>query len=839
MTGQTSDVQFEVTGMTCASCVRRVERALKKQPGVQEATVNLAMESASVRFDPSTTALGALLDSVADAGYDARRERLELAVRGMTCASCVRRVERALLKQPGVIAASVNLATERADVEYLPRAVSPQRLKTVLAEAGYEALDLQPAGDAQQEAREAEQAGLRRELRLAAALSGPLVVLAMLPMLLPAATRWLSTLLPLRAWDFVQLVLATPVQFYVGRRFYRQGWAELRHQSPGMNTLVMLGSSAAYGYSLLALLSPGLFPAGTAHLYFEASAVIITLVLFGKLLEARAKGRTSEAIQKLMRLQAKTAWVLRDGGPLELPIEAVVPGDRIQVRPGERLPVDGVVLEGRSYVDESMLSGEPLPVEKTTGAEVVGGTINTTGAFVFQASRVGADTVLAQIIKMVEQAQAAKPPIQQLADRIAAVFVPIVIVAAAATFGIWLVVGPEPALSYAFVAAVSVLVIACPCAMGLATPTAVMVGTGKAAQMGTLFRQGSALESLARLDTVVLDKTGTLTKGQPELTDVHALGLPEDELLALVAAAEDQSEHPIARALVSAARVRGLSLAKAEDFQAEAGHGLTARVQGRQVQVGALRYMQLLDIDVAAENERAAAYARQAKTPIYAAVDGRLAGVLAVADPLKDGSADAVRRLHETGLHVAMLTGDHRATAEAVALQAGIEQVLAEVLPDQKAAEVQRLQAEGRRVAFVGDGINDAPALAQADVGIAIGTGTDVAIETGDVILMRGDLRGLLDALALARRTMRTIRLNFFWAYGYNVALIPVAAGALYPLTGLLLSPMLAAAAMSLSSLFVVTNSLRLRRFQPQAVAAGVLSSGPPVPASEPAAAQR
>ncbi len=746
------------------------------------------------------------------------KNRIELGVQGMTCASCVARVERVLKKQPGVANATVNLATEKASIEFSPDAVSVQRLKAAIEDAGYEPVDLAAEPDAQAVAHEHEQEKLRRALVLGAALSAPLVLIAMLPMLVPGLEAAMARIFPMPVWGALELALATPVQFVVGKRFYRQGWAEISHKSPGMNTLVMMGSSAAYFYSLVALIAPSIFPAGTAHLYFEASAVIITLILFGKYLEAKAKGRTSEAIKKLMQLQVKTARVLRDGESVELPIDAVVPGDHVQVRPGERVPVDGVVLEGKSFVDESMITGEPVPVEKTADAEVVGGTINKSGAFVFSATRVGADTVLSQIIKMVEEAQSTKPPIQQLADRIAAVFVPVVIVAALITFGVWLAFGPSPALSYAFVAGVSVLVIACPCAMGLATPTAIMVGTGKAAELGILFRQGAALETMARLDTVVLDKTGTLTKGRPELTDVHAFGIPEDEVLSLAAGAEDQSEHPIAQALVSGAKARGLDVPRAASFQAEAGYGIDAEVAGRHVQVGADRYMEKIGVDAAEGREVAEQLAADARTPIYVAIDGKLAAVLGVADPLKESSAEAVRELRALGFEVAMLTGDNKKTAQAIARQAGIERVLAEVLPDQKSKEVKRLQSEGQHVAFVGDGINDAPALAQADVGIAIGTGTDIAIEAGDVILMSGDLRGLVNAARLSRRTLRTIRLNFFWAYAYNVALIPVAAGVLYPVIRLLLNPMFAAAAMSVSSIFVVTNSLRLRRFSPRAV---------------------
>ncbi len=742
-------------------------------------------------------------------------ETISVGIKGMTCAACVARVERALEKQPGVESATVNLATESATIDYLSEMVGLEQIQETITKAGYEPVEVPETVDEERAARESENRSLQRDLRLAASLTLPLILVSMGPMLVPGLKDWMLSLLPATVWHWIELLLATPVQFVAGRRFYTQGWAEIRHGSPGMSSLVMMGSSAAYFYSLLAVLAPQIFPAGTANLYFEAAAVIVTLILFGRFLEARAKGRTSEAIRKLMRLQAKTARVLREGQPVEVPIEEVVPGDLIQIRPGERIPVDGVVTEGTSFVDESMISGEPVPVEKGPESEVVGGTVNGTGAFLFRATRVGADTVLAQIIRLVQEAQADKPPIQRLADRIAGVFVPIVIGIAVVTFIVWLIFGPSPTLSYAFVAAVSVLVIACPCAMGLATPTAIMVGTGRGAEMGVLFRRGAALETLAKVDMVVLDKTGTLTKGRPELTDLTTFGHSEEEVLALVAAAEELSEHPIAQAVVEAARRRGLRWTRPSSFQAEPGFGLQAEVEGHTVEVGADRYMERLGVDLAAVTDLARSLADEAKTPLFAAIDGELAAVLAVADPLKEGSVEAVRSLQDSGMSVAMVTGDNRRTAEAIAQRTGIDRVLAEVLPGQKAEEVKRLQAEGNRVAFVGDGINDAPALAQADIGLAIGTGTDIAIEAGDVILMSGDLRGIVNAVALARRTFRIIFGNFFWAYAYNVALIPLAAGVLYPWMGILLSPMLAAAAMSVSSLFVVTNSLRLRHFDP------------------------
>ncbi|HEX5514905.1 MAG TPA: heavy metal translocating P-type ATPase [Gammaproteobacteria bacterium] len=799
-----------ISGMTCAACVGRVERALKKQPGVIDASVNLATSKALIKVETATPQqLVAAIDS---AGYQAVVSEIEISIRGMSCASCVTRLEKALSKLPGVLTASVNLATEKAQVRFLPEMVSVPRLQAAIKTAGYEPVDLSEPLTA--DAEDHELATLRQQVIFAALFTVPLVIIGMGKML-PGLEQAFAQLLPHRGWVWLELLLATPVQFYAGRRFYTSGLAELRHFNPGMNSLVMIGSSAAYFYSLAALLFPQIFPAGTAESYFEAAGVIITLILVGRYLEHLAKGRASQAIKKLLQLQAKTARVLRDGETVELPIEAVVPDDRILVRPGERIPVDGVVEDGRSYVDESMITGEPVPVVKEAGAELVGGTVNKNGALTFRASRVGADTVLAQIIRMVEAAQAEKPPIQQLADKIAGLFVPVVLVIAALTFAVWLGFGPEPALSFAFVTAVSVLLIACPCAMGLAAPTAIMVGTGKGAELGVLFRKGAALETLSQMDTVVLDKTGTLTRGRLELTDLIVLNGDENEVLALVAAAESQSEHPIAEAISRAATSRGLTLPAVNSFAAEPGWGVEAVIAGRTVQVGADRYMKRLQISLGDAAERAGELAAQAKSPLYAAIDGELAAVFAVADTLKEGSPEAMAALQTMGLEVAMLTGDNRATATAVASELGIARVLAEVLPEDKAAEIRRLQESGKRVIFVGDGINDGPALAQADVGIAIGTGTDIAIETADVVLMRGDLRGIVNAIALSRRTRNTILGNFVWAYGYNVALIPVAAGVLFPAFGILLNPMIAAGAMSLSSIFVLGNSLRLRRFSP------------------------
>ena len=824
----TQELRIGVGGLNCASCVARVERVIVDHPGVESAEVNLASGLALVRFEQ--TSVPELLEAVRAAGYAPVTESVTLGIGGLKCASCVAGVERRLRAVPGVLDVNVNLSIESAGVVYLPATVSRERIAQTIRAAGYEVrLPDQPRES--DETRQARELGrMRRDLLFAAALSLPLLLVSMGPMLLPGLHALMERLAPLVFWHWLEWLLATPVVFWSGRRFFSRGVKELAQLSPGMDSLVMLGSGAAYGYSLLALTLPQLFPAGSAHRYFEAAAVIVTLILLGRYLEAIAKGRTSQAIRRLLHLQPPTARVLDAEGETEIPAEAVVPGDVLLVRPGERLPVDGTLIEGASHVDESMISGEPVPVRKEPGDAVIGGTLNQTGAFRYRATHVGADSVLARIVQLVQEAQSGKPPIQRLADRIAAVFVPVVMGIAILTFGVWLWLGPEPALNHAFVAAVSVLLIACPCAMGLATPTAILVASGRGAGLGLLFRQGAALETLARVDTVVFDKTGTLTEGRPTLTELTAFGLDENAALALAASVEQYSEHPLGAAIVAAARARGLSLTEPSEVEARPGLGIRARVDGRMVVVGARRWMEEFGVDLSSVGAASAASAGNhaaeaaptaastkdsASTPIYVAVDGKLIAVLGVSDPIKSGSREAIGRLAELGLDIALLTGDGRLTAESVARELGIGRVLAEVMPADKSAEIARLRAEGRRVAFIGDGINDAPALAQADVGIAIGTaigtGTDIAIESGSVVLMRGDPRGVADAVALARLTLRTIRLNFVWAYGYNVALIPLAAGVFWPFTGWLLDPMFAAGAMSLSSLFVVTNSLRLR----------------------------
>jgi len=833
-TTPTAGLRVGVAGMTCASCSARVERSLGRLEGVAEAHVNLATEQATVRFDPSKLTPIGVLDAIRDAGYEPVVAETELSVTGMTCAACSARVERALSKVDGVLSASVNLATERATLRYLPDVAPVSRLTEAIRDAGYDVLEQaerQSRGDAERERREAERRELWTAVLLAAGLTVPIFALDMGAMLIPPVGDWLHALVPRQTLAYLLFVLATGVLFGPGLRFFQKGWPALRRGSPDMNSLVMIGTSAAYGYSVVATFTPWLLPAGTVHVYFEAAAVIVTLILLGRYFEAAAKGRTGEAIRALMRLQPRTARVERDGVELEVDVDAVRRGDVVAVRPGERVPVDGVVVAGESYVDESMISGEPIPLAKRAGDPVTGGTINTTGSLRFEARAVGADTVLAQIIAMVEAAQGAKLPIQALVDRVVRFFVPAVLAIAAVTLVAWLALGPQPALTFALVNTVAVLIIACPCAMGLATPTSIMVGTGKAAEMGVLFRNGVALQGVGQADVVALDKTGTLTKGRPEVTDVvTADGFDEADLLELVGAVEADSEHPIAGAIVAAARERrGGDLPRVEAFEATPGFGVSGRIGGRAVVVGAGRYLQRLGIDPGPLADAAERLADAGKTAVFAAVDGRAAGVIAVADALKPSSAAAVAALHALGKRVAMITGDDARTARAIADQLGIDDVLAEVLPDGKAEAVRGLQASGDRVAFVGDGINDAPALAQADVGLAIGTGTDVAIESADVVLMSGDLRNVPNAIALSRATLANIRQNLFWAFAYNTLLIPVAAGALYPAFGLLLSPMFAAAAMGLSSVFVVSNALRLRRFRPPMAAdVGATRDGAP-----------
>ncbi|OIQ33537.1 MAG: copper-translocating P-type ATPase [Alphaproteobacteria bacterium MedPE-SWcel] len=805
---------LSIDGMSCASCVGRVDHALTALPGVRQVAVNLATETAQVEVKDRTDLLR-VDAALRDLGKPARHQSVTLAIEGMSCASCVGRVEQALTAVPGVLSAKVNLATETAQLDLLQGVVTPAEAAAASTRAGYRA---RPAARTETDDRatrkDREARDLRRQLGLAAALTLPVFLLEMGGHMIPALHHWIAATLGTQNSWLLQAVLTTAVLLGPGRVFFARGLPALRKGAPDMNSLVAVGAGAAWAYSLVATLLPGLLPEAVRAVYFEAAAMIVTLILMGRWLEARAKGRTGAAIQALIGLQARQARRLApDGQPEDVEIDALAPGDRILVRPGERIPTDGTVTDGASHVDESMLSGEPLPVQKTAGGAVTGGTVNGTGSLTVTVTRTGADTTLAQIIRMVEQAQGAKLPIQSLVDKVTLRFVPVVMGLALLTVGIWLAVGPEPSLTHALVAGVSVLIIACPCAMGLAVPTSIMVGTGRAAELGVLFRKGDALQSLTEVDVIAFDKTGTLTEGKPQLVALQpTAGFEREEVLIAVAAVESRSEHPIARALVLAAQAEGLPLAEARDFQSLTARGVLATVDGREIRIGSARLMAEAGIGVEALASDALSRAARGETVLYVAIDGHLAALLAVADPVKPTTAAALKALRAMGRDVAMITGDAPATAEAIARDLGITHVVAGVAPDGKIAALEDLRTRGRRLAFVGDGINDAPALARADVGIAIGTGTDVAIEAGDVVLMSGDLGGVVTALDISRRVLRNIHQNLGWAFVYNAALIPLAAGALYPAFGLLLSPVFAAAAMALSSVSVLGNALRLRR---------------------------
>ena len=807
-------LSIDVEGMTCASCSSRVERGLNKLAGVSDAGVNLATERAELHFDPKQISATQIFAAIEDTGYTPVSAELELAVEGMTCASCVGRVERALTRSPGVLEATVNLATERAKLRYLPAMTDADVLAAVVTEAGYGA---HPIGDSAEAAtneadkRRATRRAMGRDVALAAGLGGLIVIIGMGGMVVPGFARLLQATSPFVGfWDWVQLVLASVVLFWPGRRFFRPGLIAYRHLAPDMNSLVATGTGAAWAYSTLVLIAPGLFPPEARHVYFDSAAVVIAAVLAGKYLEEVAKGRTSSAIRKLVGLQAKTARRLdAEGQEQDVPVAQLRVGDRIVVRPGERLPVDGTVVEGRAHVDEAMLTGEPLPVVKDVGDAVVGGTVDQDGRLVVEATLVGGDTVLAQIIKLVESAQTGKLPIQGLADRVVRVFTPVVLVIALASFAGWMLITGN--ISEALVAAVAVLVVACPCAMGLATPAAIMVGTGRAAELGVLFRKGEALETLSHVDIVLFDKTGTLTEGRPVLVDL--IESTPDEALRLAAALEGGSEHPLARAIVGAAQEKGLDLPKVTDFRAIAGHGIEGRVDDRLIRVGARRFLEREGIALGDLAARAAELEGAGRSVVYVSADDQALGLLAIADRAKPEAKAVVAALRARGVSVAMVTGDGKATARAVADLLGIDEVHAEVLPQDKAEVVKTLQGQGHRVAFIGDGINDAPALAQADVGIALASGTDIAIEAADVTLTRGQLGEAVTALVAARRTLGNIRGNLFWAFFYNIILIPIAAGLAAP-WGVHLNPMVAGVAMGLSSVFVLGNSLRLRRLQ-------------------------
>ena len=815
----TQQFDLNIEGMTCASCVARVEKALKKVEGVLDAQVNLATEKAHVSAINSVP-LSKLTQAVQKAGFDIQSDRIELAIEGMTCASCVARVEKALLKVEGVSEAQVNLATETAWVK-ASHAQIPALIAAV-EKAGYQATiksgrDMSTdSHDAFQEKKANETAQLKRDLWLAVILTAPVFILEMGSHLIPAFHHFIAYTLGTQNSWYLQFVLTTLVLMIPGRRFYQHGIPALLRLAPDMNSLVAVGTIAAYGFSCIATFFPQLLPQSTVHVYFEAAAVIVALILLGRYLEAKAKGKTSEAIQYLVGLQPKTARVQQNNHWVDLAIADVQQGMLIEIRPGEKVAVDGEVVAGQSYIDEAMISGEPLPVAKQAGDQVVGGTVNQNGTLQIKATAVGQDSVLAQIIQMVEQAQGSKLPIQAVVDKVTLWFVPAVMALAALTFMVWFLFGPEPNLTYALVNAVAVLIIACPCAMGLATPTSIMVGTGRAAELGVLFRKGEALQLLQQTKVVALDKTGTLTEGKPLLTDFEVTAdFNQQTVLQLVASVEAKSEHPIAHAIVQAAREQELELSKVTDFDSITGAGVKAQVAGQQLHIGAERLMQDLGLNVDLFRATAQKLGDQGRSPLYVAINQKLAAIIAVADPIKPTTYSAIQALHDQGLKVAMITGDHQHTAQAIAKQLKIDQVIAEVLPHEKVDAVRQLQQQYGVLTFVGDGINDAPALAQADVGMAIGTGTDVAIEAADVVLMSGNLQHVATGIGLSQATMRNIKQNLFWAFVYNIALIPIAAGVLYPFWGILLSPMFAAGAMALSSVFVVSNALRLKAYQP------------------------
>jgi Cu+-exporting ATPase len=812
--------RLHITGMTCATCAATVEKILAETPGVAEAKVNLASETASVEYDAEKTGLTGLKSVIAEAGYDIALHKSIFPVRGMTCASCVARVETALKEIPGVTSVNVNLATEKATLEYI-EGISISDLRKAVKEAGYE------LGSEEETLEDVTAASAREIKKLRDRFIFAIVIGAVIMVMM------LAPIPEFPSMKYVLWALATPVQFWAGWRFYKGAWAAVKHGRADMNTLIAVGASAAYFFSVAAVLFPGFFAGEgiTLNYYFDTSAIIIALILLGRFLESRAKGQTTNAIKKLIGLQPKTALVIRDGQETEISVEEVVIHDIVLVRPGERVPVDGIIREGSPTLDESMVTGESLPVEKKPGDEVIGATFNKTGSFRFETTRVGKDTTLARIVRLVEEAQGSKAPIQRLADIIAGYFVPVVIGIAIAIFLVWYFFGPEPSLTYAILNFIAILVIACPCALGLATPTAIMVGTGKGAENGILIKSAGALERLYKINTLLLDKTGTLTEGKPKVTDVIAApGFTDMDMLKLAAAVEHDSEHPLAEAVMNEAQTRGLAVGKVSGFKAIPGQGAEARLDGRLLLLGNLKLMQDNHITLEGLEENARGLWNNGKTVIFLAADGKAAGLIGLSDTLKPNAREAMKEIRRMGIETAMVTGDNARAAEAIAHEAGIERVLAEVLPENKSQEVKKLQEQGKIVAMVGDGINDAPALAQADVGIAMGSGTDIAMETGDITLINGDPGSIITAVQLSRRTIRTIKQNLFWAFAYNVVLIPVAAGVLYlvfhnggvpaGLRGILgdygfLNPILAAAAMALSSITVVSNSLRLRNFKP------------------------
>ena len=812
---ETKKAIIPVKGMTCVNCAAAIQKDISKLAGVMNANVNFANEKAVVEFDPSAIGLDAFVSSIRESGYQAVTETVTIPVIDLDV-SRVPELENISSAIDGVLKIRVNVTAGTVELEYVPGQIGLRDIRRTIEKAGFR-LPQQAEGrsvlDIEKEAREKELSELRTKLITSAVLSA-LVLIGSFQDMLP-----FFTIVPRQTMWFILFLLTTPVQFWAGRHFYQNAWASLKHGNTNMNTLVVVGTSAAYGYSAVLTFFPSMLGHYGAHggAYYDTAAVIITLILFGKYLEARAKTRAGEAIKKLMGLQPRTARVMRDGGELDIPIEDVESGELIIVRPGEKIPVDGVIRSGISTVYESMLTGESLPVDKKTGDPVIGATINKTGTFTFEATKVGKDTMLSQIVRMVQEAQGSKAPIQRLADYISSIFVPTVISIGIITFGVWYFFGPaETKFTFALVNFIAVLIIACPCAMGLATPTAIMVGTGKGAEQGILFKNAESLERAQKIDTVVLDKTGTLTRGEPTTTDILRDTMSEQEILFFAGSAEKGSEHPLGEAVVRGALEKGVTLEQVDEFEALPGHGIRAMVKGKEVILGNERLMSEKHIDFGKFHAKAEHFSSRGKTPMFVAIDNKAAGIIAVADTIKEHSKEAVTVLTALGIEVFMLTGDNRRTAQAIAEELGITRVLAEVLPQDKMDTVKKLQAEGRVVAMVGDGINDAPALTQADVGIAIGTGTDVAIEASDITLIKDDLRVVAAAMRLSRRTMQTIKMNLFWAFFYNVIGIPVAAGALYPFLGTagLLNPMYASAAMAFSSVSVITNSLRLRKFQ-------------------------
>ena len=816
LTGFQADSSFlkldlPISGMSCASCANTIEKTLQGEAGVQKASVNFANQKAHVVYDVNQIDAAKLAQSVKSVGYQVGSNDVELAIKGMSCASCVNRVESALKQMPGILKASVNLSTERASVSYVPELVNFENLAAAVKDSGYEATLISGTEpeDFERKEREKNYKKLFGKMVFSAIFSiiilfGSMAEIFTFLKSIPEQVRWI-----------LLFILTTPVLIYSGSQFYIGAWKALKHRAADMNTLIAIGTGAAYIYSVVATFFPAFLPDNMRNIYFDTTAIIITLILLGRVLEARAKGRTSEAIKKLMGLQAKTASVIRNGKEIDLPIEQVLVGDIIVVRPGEKIAVDGKIVKGSSSVDESMITGESIPVEKNVGDEVIGATINKTGSFQFKTTKVGKDTALAQIIKMVQDAQGSKAPIQRLADIIAGIFVPIVIAIAILAFVVWFDFGPQPALTYALITFVTVLIIACPCALGLATPTSIMVGTGKGAENGILIKGGEALETAHKIQAIILDKTGTITNGEPKVTDVLVFNeFDKNDILSLAASAERGSEHPLGEAIYKSAEEKGLTISESTKFKAIPGHGVEALVNNVKVQLGNLKLMQEQNIRTDSVKDQLVNLADQGKTPMFVAFDNKLVGIIAVADTLKEDSEKAIQTLHRLGLEVVMMTGDNKRTAEAIAKLVNVDRIFADVLPEEKANHVKKLQSEGKIVAMVGDGINDAPALAQADVGIAIGTGTDVAMEASDITLIKGSLTSVAHAIQLSKATMRNIKQNLFGSFIYNTLGIPVAAGVLYPFIGLLLSPIIASAAMAASSVTVVSNALRLKRFK-------------------------